>query len=246
MKSKLLQIVNIALQKAGFELLKYPHGFLKRRIELIKKFGVGTILDVGANAGQYAKLMRKIGYSGEIISFEPLSKAYSELQNEIGNDKHWVAKNLGLGDFDGEADINISQNSVSSSLLSIKAEHLTVAPQSKYIARETVQIKKLDSVFSGLHINNKPVFLKIDAQGFESRILRGASESLAKITGIQVEMSLAQLYEGEMTFEEIKKMIESEGFELYSVEPGFYNKQTGQLLQIDGIFFRNPSVNSDK
>lgn len=82
------------------------------------------------------------------------------------------------------------------------------------------------------------VFLKIDVQGFEKNIIEGASLVLQKIKGIQIEMSLAELYEQEMLFFEMSNLLTGFGFKLYSLENGFYNLYTGQLLQVDRIFFK--------
>ena len=139
---------------------------------------------------------------------------------------------------DGQITINVAQNSVSSSILNIKKEHLDAAPDSKYIAQEKIEIRKLDTIFNQVakHANN--ILLKIDTQGYEKEVIEGAIQSLNIIKGIQVEMSLVELYEGESMFDEMRKSIESHGFELYYLEPGFKDPITGKLMQIDGLFFR--------
>jgi FkbM family methyltransferase len=225
--------------KFGFELLKYPSGSLKKRIELMKRFNIGIILDVGANTGQFAQSVRKAGFKGKIISFEPLAEAFKLLQGKTGTDKNWSAEKIGLGDFDGESVINVSQNLVSSSILNIKKEHTDAEPDSKYVAQEKITIRKLDSIFDKYEQEGKGIFLKIDTQGFEKEVVLGAAKSMAKITGIQVEMSLVECYDGEMMYEDLKTLIESFGFELYYLEPGFSDPVTGKLMQVDGIFFKN-------
>jgi FkbM family methyltransferase len=220
-------------------ILKFPTGSLKIRIDLMRKFNVGLILDVGANTGQYAANVRCAGYTGDIVSFEPLNEAFNLLSHKTDRDHKWSAVQIGLGDFDGESVINVSKNLVSSSILNIRKEHTDAAPESKYIAQEKIVIQKLDSIFSNYKKNGVNTFLKIDTQGFEKEVITGAIKSLGEIVGIQVEMSLVELYEGELMFDEMKKMIESHGFELYYLEPGFSNPMTGKLMQVDGIFFRN-------
>jgi FkbM family methyltransferase len=225
--------------KFGFELLKFPSGSLKKRIELMKRFNIGIILDVGANTGQFAQSVRKAGFKGKIFSFEPLAEAYKLLQGKTGIDKNWSAEKIGLGDFDGESVINVSQNLVSSSILNIKKGHTDAEPDSKYVAQEKITIRKLDSIFDKYEQEGNGVFLKIDTQGFEKEVVLGAAKSMAKITGIQVEMSLVECYDGEMMYEDLKTLIESFGFELYYLEPGFSDPVTGKLMQVDGIFFKN-------
>jgi len=239
MKRKIHLFINLVLIKLGFELLKFPSGSLKKRIELMKRFNIGIILDVGANTGQFAGNVRKAGYKGEIVSFEPLTEAFSQLEKRTENDKKWIAEKIGLGDFDGESVINISQNLVSSSILNIKKEHTDAEPESKYIAQEKITIRKLDSIFSKYEQVGRNLFLKIDTQGFEKEVILGAVNSLKKITGLQVEMSLVECYDGEMMYDDLKNLIESYGFGLYYLEPGFSDPVTGKLMQVDGIFFRN-------
>ena len=84
--------------------------------------------------------------------------------------------------------------------------------------------------------------MKLDTQGFERNVLVGAAQSLQKIQGIQIEMSLLELYKGQMLFVETIAYLEQLGFKLYSLENGFYDKNTGQLLCLDGIFFREDEV----
>ncbi len=239
MKRKIHLFINSILIKFGFELLKFPSGSLKKRIELMKRFNIGVVFDVGANTGQFAGSVRKAGYKGEIISFEPLSSAFKLLKNQSDNDEKWSSENFGMGDFDGESVINISQNLVSSSILNIKKEHTDAEPESKYVAQEKITIRKLDSVFSNYEQKGKNIFLKIDTQGFEKEVILGAAKSLNKITGLQVEMSLIECYDGEMMYNDLKNLIESFRFELYYLEPGFSDPVTGKLMQVDGIFFKN-------
>lgn len=239
MKQKLHRFLNSLLIKFGFELLTFPSGLLKKRIELMKKFNIDFVFDVGANTGQYANQLRCAGYKGTILSFEPLTEAFSILQKHIEKDKNWKAEQMGLGNFDGEAIINVAKNSVSSSILNIRKEHVDAVPESKYVAQEKISICKLDSVFEKYKQQGKNFFLKIDTQGFEKEVINGALLSLPEITGIQVEMSLVELYEGESKYEDLKRLVESYGFDLYSLEPGFSDPDSGKLMQIDGIFFRS-------
>jgi FkbM family methyltransferase len=205
----------------------------------MNRFNIDFVFDVGANTGQYANQLRSAGYKGAILSFEPLTEAFSKLQKHIEKDKNWKAEQIGLGNFDGESMINVAKNSVSSSILNIRKEHVKAVPESKYVSQEKITIRKLDNIFEKYEQHGKNFFLKIDTQGFEKEVINGSFLSLSKIAGIQVEMSLVALYEGESMFEDLKRLIESLGFELYSLEPGFSDPDTGKLMQIDGIFFKS-------
>jgi FkbM family methyltransferase len=232
-------IINFIPQKLGFQIIKFPAFDMRRRISLINHFKINKIFDIGANKGQYALEIRKSGYRGEIISFEPTSKAYEILSRRSSNDKKWQVSNRAIGNFDGETNINISKNSLSSSILSILPLHSTSAEDSKYIDLEKIKINKLDTIFDDYYNPNDNIYLKIDTQGFEKNVLEGSLNSIPKIVGLQVELSLAPLYEGESLFKEMVEYIEKLDFTLFSMENGFCDPKTGRLLQIDCIFFKN-------
>lgn len=146
--------------------------------------------------------------------------------------------NYAIGNEDGKSIINIAGNSLSSSILDMLPEHYENAPQSKYTGHQEIEIKKLDSIFNSFSNKEDRVMLKIDTQGYEKNVIDGALESLNRILIIQLEMSLIPLYDNMMLFTEMIEYIESKGFKLYSLENGFSNPDSGQLLQVDGIFVK--------
>ena len=211
---------------------------LHRRKKLLAHFGITKVLDVGANIGQYAQELRKIKFEGEIISFEPISSVYEMLKKNIKKDSKCTAKNFALGDKSETKTINISKNLASSSFFN-RAKHLEEnAKQTEYVSEEKVEIKPLDSIFDSICNPNDIVFLKLDTQGYEKNILNGAKESLKKIKGIQIELALKPSYNDAPGYKEILEIIEEAGFTLFSVEEGFEDHKTGQLLEIDAVFFR--------
>ena len=207
-------------------------------MHLLERNRIDLIFDVGANVGQYAASLRECGYRGRIVSFEPLTSAFSRLEVSAKADPLWEAVNIGLGDRDERATINIAGNSQSSSLLDMLPAHLKSAPVSAYVGKEEITVSRLDSVFSKYHRPGDRTFLKLDAQGYERKILEGASLSMTDILGIQLEMSIEPLYSNEMPYLEMLGYLAGMGFTLASVEPGFGDPVSGRMLQMDGIFFR--------
>ena len=211
---------------------------LRRRQKLLKHFGITKILDVGANKGQYAQELRNIRFEGDIISFEPISGVFDVLKENFKNDSKTSVNNFALGDKEETKTINISKNLSSSSFLS-RAKHLEEnATQTEYISEEKVKIKVLDLIYDSICSPEDVVFLKLDTQGYEKNILNGAKESLKKIKGIQIELALKPSYKEAPNYKEIIKIIEDSGFTLFSLEEGFEDEKTGQLLEVDGVFFR--------
>jgi len=207
---------------------------------LLAYHNIDLVFDVGANIGQYAKLLRELGYSGRIVSFEPLSSAYSQLKAVSKKDPLWeIAPQAAIGNQEGEIVINIAGNSYSSSALPMLDAHLESAPESAYSGSETVKLSRLDTIAKDyIKSETKSIFLKIDVQGLEKQVLEGAKAILPLVKGIKLELSLVPLYEGQVLFKEMIDIIEKLGYELYGIEPGFTAEKTGRMLQMDGIFFK--------
>lgn len=237
-KSFLLKLKRKFNSILGLEIIKYPTPELDRRIKLLKHYQIDTIIDVGANIGQYGTELRNIGYKGNIISFEPTREAFEKLSKCAKNDPLWKVFHSSLGERDGKAAINISKNSVSSSILDSLPELVESAPEASFIKKEEIDIKKLDSIFESLDLKNKNVYMKIDTQGYESQVLEGSRNSLPKIKGVQIEMALIPSYEGAIGFQEMSLKLQDLGFNLISIESGFYDKTTGKLMEVDGVFYR--------
>lgn len=235
------------IRRFGVDVVRYPYGIRQidvlkhtaeqNRIKLIQHYGIDLILDVGANDGGFGLEMLQHGIQAKIVSFEPLNDAFARLKQNSSLYQNWKIENCALGNFDGESEINIAGNSVSSSILPMALRHQQSAPESTYVAKQKIRIRKLDSIFSE-YSQYRNIYLKLDVQGFEKHVLEGAENSLHRIKGIQTEMSLVELYEGESTFFEFSKILIDKGFKLMSIEPGFFDDKTGQLLQLDGIWYR--------
>lgn len=229
------------LWKVGYDISEFTpisHPLARRR-RIFEFHDIDTVLDVGANAGQFARELRDdIGYSKRILSFEPLSAAFRLLRKNAKNDPAWELYNCAIGDANEKREINISENSYSSSLLDMLPAHLESAPESRYVGKEIIDMKTIDSLFEDLCGSAGNIYLKIDAQGFEGRVLKGAEKSLAHIDTIQMEMSLIRLYDGELLFNDMCSMMDKKGYALIAMENGFSDRASGQLLQVDGIFHR--------
>jgi FkbM family methyltransferase len=208
-------------------------------VSSLQKFGIDLVLDIGANTGQFASEIRLCGYGGRIVSFEPLSQAHGELLQSCAGDPMWDAyPRCALGDHGGEVEINIAGNSESSSILPMLESHRSAAPYSAYQGKELVTIRTLDTAAAQYLRDARAVFLKIDTQGFEWKVLDGARDTLPHIKGILVELSLVPLYEGQHLWRDVIDRLETAGFTLWSFKPVFSDPVSGRTLQVDGIFYR--------
>lgn len=237
----LLHKLRILARKSGIEVTRYnpAHSQTARLTEMFAHHKINLVLDVGANDGGYGRAIRGGGYQGDILSFEPLEEPYSKLCNLADSDPHWqIAPRMALGSEDGEIEINVARNSTSSSILPMERLHKEAAPESTYVGKQRVQLSKLDSVSHFLISPNKKIFLKIDAQGYEGEVLSGAEDILTHASGIQLELSLVPLYQGQLLYQQLIDLLQNMGFSLWNIIPGFTNTDTGQMLQMDGVFFK--------
>jgi FkbM family methyltransferase len=229
------------LRRLGYDAHRY-HPALSagaQQMAVLNSRGINLILDVGANAGQFGVSLREIGYAGRIVSFEPLQAARDILLATRATDADWVvAEKAALGREEGEVDIHVSANSVSSSALDMLESHLRSAPESRYVGTERVPLRRLDAVATPYLRADSAALLKIDTQGYEDRVLDGATGILPRIAGIQLELSLVPLYRGQMLLPEMIERLRQMDFGLWAIWPAFVEPASGRLLQVDATFFR--------
>ncbi len=229
--------VQAALGRAGWELRPASDDADKRRGRLLEREGIDVVLDVGANVGQYGMRLRTNGYRGRIVSFEPYAQAYAQLERTAARDPLWEAHRIALADEEGEAHLNVAGNSFSSSLLPMADRHRQSAPDAAYVDTEPVRTARLDALWERL-VEGRRIWLKLDVQGFEMHVLRGAGERLADTRVVQSELSLKPLYEGGASWTAVVEWLSDRGFSLAGVEPGFEDPASGRMFQFDGIFVR--------
>lgn len=150
---------------------------------LSDKFKVDYIIDVGANVGEYTSDAQSIS-GAEVYSFEPVVETYSELVSNVHKNSKVNTYNLALGDTTGVIDINIHSNSSVSSILDLRPGQTKVSQ---------IEISRGDVFFKNIFQENKFYFLKIDTEGFESKVLSGFGSYLKFIDVIQFEYGKAAL-----------------------------------------------------
>lgn len=207
-----------------------------RTLRILKRLGIDLIIDIGANDGQFALNCRRIGYRGEILSFEPLRDEHASLLRLAEADPLWtIAERMAVGDHEGQVEINVAGNSQSSSILPMLGIHTEALPESRYIEKQVVPMHRLDDAI-GEKGKGRSILLKLDVQGLEPQVLSGASEMLPEVAALRIEMSLVPLYDGEILMAQMSSMLEQKGFQLWDLEPIFRNPLNDRLLQVDGVF----------
>jgi len=206
-------------------------------VSILQDRRVDLVVDVGANVGQTGQSLRQAGYGGRILSFEPVPSAHASLTVAAASDERWtVAKRMAIGDTDGDIDINVSDSTDLSSALDASDDLLRTLPKTHSTERVTVPLRRLDTVLPEWIGDAKTIFLKIDTQGFERNVLNGAPETLKRITGLQMELSLFPLYQGEETYLTFLNDLHAMGMTpLMLVETNF-SRTLKRQLQIDVVF----------
>jgi hypothetical protein len=145
---------------------------------------------------------------------------------------------MAIGDRIGDVELNVAANSASSSLLAMLPRHAEAAPYSRFVGTELVPMTTLADALAKHAPNAARPFVKMDVQGYERRILEASRSSLRRIAALQVEGSLVPLYDGETLLLDLLLFLQAENFTLVSVEPGFADPVSGQLLQLDALLIR--------
>ena len=207
-----------------------------RRSAFLRDTGITVILDVGANVGQYGQRIWKDGFSGRIISFEPMTAEFELLSQAAQKHPRWEVRQQALGDQPGTGEIQVTDFSPASSLLYPTGllETDLWHPQQA----ETIQIDTLDNIADEILTKEDRVCLKLDVQGFEDRVLKGATETLNRVDMLELELSAREMYAGEMLMTDMLKWMEDLGFALASMDDAYVCPTTGRVFQYDGIFLR--------
>lgn len=241
MKRQLIALTKNFLRKRGVVVARYNcnNSAELRLVRMLSANHIDLVLDVGANDGGYGRSIRTAGYTNAILSFEPLAGPHGQLLQTVEQDSLWhVAPRMALGAVNGTIQINVAANSTSSSVLPMLDRHAEAAPESVYVGAETVPLRRLDGFSHPLLQQATAPFLKVDTQGYEREVVVGAAGVLQRLRGIQVELSVVPLYDGQPSWLTLHEELEAHGFALWGVVPGFFEPATARMLQFDGIYFR--------
>jgi FkbM family methyltransferase len=233
------QAVHEKLHRLGFDIVPFSGAYflMKLRVETMERLAINTVIDVGANRGQFVDEIRSSGWQGDVLSFEPLPTVFAQLSRRAAGDPGWTAIEVALGEVNGTREINVAANTWSSSLLPIADTHLAAAPASRYVERHPVEVRTLDDVLGELGLLEGRIFyLKVDTQGYELAVLAGASAAVQASAAIELEVSLTELYEGQPLIVDVLRHMLDLGFVPISMAPSFISD--GRVLQRNALFVR--------
>lgn len=224
-----------ALSVAGLSAVRSQQTYDANRAATIRRRGVDLVIDVGANVGQYATNLRQRGFKGAILSIEPLPEAYRTLEQAMRSDPNWHGLNAAAGAKSARATLNVSADSVCSSLLEASQTLLNAIPTARVVGTVEVEVLRLDDVPLPTH---RKSLLKLDVQGFEREALDGARELLKTIDVLELELGLRPSYQTGYTLERALPELIDLGFVLTSIGRGACDPATGQLIDMDVLLER--------
>lgn len=226
--------VNIARPWTLHALFEQHH--LKQFFDYFK---VDCVFDVGANAGQYADMLRsKCKFTGPIISFEPVPAVAAMLRERAANEVNWFVEEVALSSASEAASFNVMAGDQFSSLNRPSGDQQFVGEMA--IATEIkIRTATLDAFFDQYQhrLGFKRPFLKMDTQGSDLEVAKGAGMRLQEFVGIQSELSFKPIYENVPTAFEAIEFYRNHGFELSALVPNNAG-HFPRLLEMDCICYR--------
>jgi FkbM family methyltransferase len=226
------------LRRFGVDLVRYPgdaHRFPEAdRQRRLAAQSVALILDVGASVGQFAETVRRNGYSGRIVSFEPLEEPFAELARRAARDPLWEVQRLAIGARSGSTVMHVTSDSWSSSTRPPLETHVRAAGIA-VVDETTVPVTTLDELADQTDWRAQVAYLKVDVQGAELDVLEGADRLLAdgRVVAAEIEVSLVQLYAGQPLFPDVNAFMQERGYRVLRVEREFDDPHSGFVLQLN-------------
>jgi FkbM family methyltransferase len=228
------------LRHFGYDLVRYPYRetYGEHIKELLVKLDIDLVLDVGAHHGEYALFLREIGYLGRIISFEPIAVNFDVLAQCCAHDPNWQAHNLALGSEDADRSMNVMGNSFLNSFLT--PSEVTWLDGNIVKRIDKVSVRRLDGLFDQMlnDTGTHNVFLKMDTQGWDLEVLRGAGACISRIGAVQSEVPLKAIYKGMPSFLDVIAECTRLGLEITGMFPVSRDTNNLAIVEFDCVMAR--------
>jgi FkbM family methyltransferase len=221
-------LVKRLLRSAGLDVvLAKNSGTLSLNVlNILKAKRIGCVFDVGANTGQYGRFLRQLGYSGHILSFEPVPNTFGMLEAAAAGDPKWRCFPLALGERAERRTINVYRSGNFTSFLAASDYARGVWPEDvEKSHEETVDVARLDAVYRGLvegdlpGLDGEACMLKMDTQGFDESVFAGASGILDRVAAIQSEISVIGIYDNMPDGLDTLRLFRDHGFYISGMFP---------------------------
>lgn len=204
---------------------------------VLSSIDFATILDVGANKGQFSAAFLSSHPAATVHAFEPIPECFAALQSQFAGNSKFQAHNLAVSDCNMVAEFELNEYSQSSSLLELDEKHKQLYPDARRTTKINVNMATLDSWAEGRALQ-RPLLLKLDVQGNEHKVLKGASTVLPNVDFVLAEVHIAAMYKGQASFREIHDTLSSSGLEFVDFFSQKRDEGTRRCVFGDVIFER--------
>lgn len=233
-KHRLIRVSQRVLRGADIwidEVSNQPHA---HRDTLFRRMAISRVIDVGAHTGKFVRELHSLGWNGPVDSFEPDPRSFPALEQASKEHQGWSVHHIAVGAERSRVSLHLAGNEMSSSTRGMLSLHVETDPSSAETAVTDVEQDCLDSLIGSCH--GQRVMLKIDVQGSELEVLRGAESLLKNVVLAQIELSLQPLYEGQALICDILSFMKERDFVCCGFIPVFHDPAKGIMYQVDGIF----------
>jgi len=241
------RLIRNFLQKFGYDIIKLRPKFNPASIDKekviaesgwLRSYGFNSIIDIGANEGQFSIKARTLFPKASIYAFEPIKSIYDQLIKNFAHDKKFTAYDVALGEQKGVIEFFENESSASSSALEMEKTHADHFDFTKNVKAISVNVEKLDDVFANQKING-PLLIKLDVQGYEKIVINGGMNTIRKAEMIITELSFTELYKNQVLFDEMYHLLKSLGFKYVGNIEQLHSPIDNSILQADGIFIKS-------
>ena len=210
---------------------------------LMALYGVNCVLDVGANRGQYAKRLRRSGFDGYIVSFEPVPEVLAQLRAAAAGDPKWTVHPYALGRQDGVTAMNVVPGTLSSVLAPSSFGSRRYA-QLRQPTTQEVEVRRLEGILDSVleHVPSPRPYLKLDTQGYDLEVFAGLGQRARDFVGMQSEVALMPIYDDMPRMPEALEAYERAGFEITGLFPVSRERATARVLEFDCVMVRADSA----
>ncbi len=230
---KLLSLLRVARFRRA---LRHGVGATVEHSRLLGSLDIATVVDIGANKGQFSLAAAEAFPRAHIHAFEPLREPAATFAALFAGEARVALYRAAIGPSKTTAAINVSRRDDSSSLLEITALQEDLFPGTGLARTEEIEVGPLDSFVTAGDLA-APALLKLDVQGYELEALRGCESLLVEFAHVYVECSFVELYAGQAFAGEIIAWLRERGFELRCVFNMTYDR-AGLAVQADFLFAR--------
>ena len=236
--TKARKFSSIALKgsSAWFKALRFGVAASVEHVVVLRNLNCRSVVDIGANRGQFALAARYCFPDAKIISFEPLPEPGEVFRRVFADDGVVLLQNVAIGPEERRCMMHVSAKDDSSSLLPISMLQSEIFPGTNEMSTINVRVAPLDSVVSEEEIIG-PAMLKLDVQGFELDALRGCESLLSKFDWVYCECSFMELYSGQKLAADVIDWLSRRNFRIKGVFNPTYDRH-GRAVQADFLFRR--------